>query len=85
MNIAKFSYDYDRLRQLLITYRKEAGVSQVQLARALQMPQSYVSKYERGERRLTFVEVMQIVEVLRVDPHDLIDKFLPPSAQAEEH
>jgi hypothetical protein len=40
--------------------------AQVQLAEMLGRPQSFVSKYERGERRLDFVEVFEIAEALRV-------------------
>jgi hypothetical protein len=34
-------------------------------------PQSFVSKYERGERRLDFVEVVEIAEALQVEVCDL--------------
>ncbi len=40
--------------------RKEAGLTQVQMARKLAKPQSYVSKYECGERKLDYLEVKEI-------------------------
>lgn len=44
--------------------RTEAGVTQSALSDALGMPQSFVSKYEMGERRLDFVEVAHICQQL---------------------
>ena len=47
--------------------RKKAGMTQAQLARRLTETQSFVSKCERGERRLDFVEVRRICTVLQID------------------
>ncbi len=40
----------------MIERRKEAGLTQAALAEMLSKPQSYVAKYEKGERRLDVVE-----------------------------
>ena len=40
--------------------RTEKGLTQVQLSAALGMPQSFVSKYETGERRLDIIEVRAV-------------------------
>jgi len=66
-----FSPAYGRLRDWLIAGRQYRNLTQVQLADKLGRPQSFVSKYERGERRLDFVEVCEIAEVLRIDVCDL--------------
>lgn len=50
-------------QQAIKAVRKEAGLTQEQLANGLNKPQSYVSKYESGERKLTFWEVRDICEV----------------------
>ena len=50
-----FTPEYDRFRLLLIQARKTAGLTQVELAERLRKPQSYVSKFERGERRLDVI------------------------------
>jgi len=42
--------------------RKESGLTQAQLAARIHKPQSYISKYESGERRLDFIEVMEICD-----------------------
>jgi transcriptional regulator with XRE-family HTH domain len=47
--------------------RVQLGLSQRELARLLKKPQSYVSKYERGERRLDVVEFMDLCKVLKLD------------------
>jgi len=59
--------DYDRFRTLLIEARQDAGLSQAQLAARLSKPQSFVSKFERGERRLDVIEFRQIAEAIGVD------------------
>lgn len=55
------------LREMLRDRRKSLCLRQADLALRLGMPQSFVSKYESGERLLTFVEVLVILEVLSLD------------------
>ena len=38
-------------------------------------PQSYVSKYERGERRLDIVELIAVAKTLGVDPAQLCSEL----------
>ena len=59
--------DREKLRELLKELRKnEAGLTQVELSQALGRPQSYVSKYETGERKLDYVEITEICEALGI-------------------
>jgi transcriptional regulator with XRE-family HTH domain len=44
--------------------RREAGLTQVQVAERLDVPQSFVSKYESGERRLDAIELLHVVRAL---------------------
>jgi transcriptional regulator with XRE-family HTH domain len=67
-----FSPAYQRLRETLVAARRSRQLTQADLGRALGRPQSFVSKYERGERRLDLVEVVEIAEALRIDPCDLV-------------
>ena len=73
-NVSKsaFTQQAERLRDLLIGARRTAGLTQVQLAKRLRRPQSFVSKYERGERRLDVVEFLQVTDALRADPYQMI-------------
>jgi transcriptional regulator with XRE-family HTH domain len=75
-----FSPAYRRLCDWLVAGRQAQNLTQVQLAEKLERPQSFVSKYERGERRLDFVEVFEIAEVLRVDVCDLVTELRRPQS-----
>jgi len=55
--------------------RTKHGLTQAELAERLEKPQSYVSKYEKGERKLDFIEVMQVCSALGVKPLALIDLY----------
>lgn len=52
---------------MMIEAREAAGLTQEQVAEALGRPQSFVSKYERGERRLDFTEFVDIAGILGID------------------
>jgi transcriptional regulator with XRE-family HTH domain len=56
----------ERLRVLLISLRSEARLRQSDLAERLGKPQSFVSKYENGERRLDLAEVYSICKALNI-------------------
>ncbi len=49
---------------LLKEIRLSKGLTQLQVATRLDAPQSYVSKYETGERRLDFVETVLVCKAL---------------------
>lgn len=65
----------DRQRQVLIEARKAAGLNQTQLGKALSKSQSFVSNYERGQRRLDMVDFMLIARVLGADPTELLKRL----------
>ena len=67
MTKSVFTTKYERFRLLLIEARKNAGLTQVELAQRLSLPQSYVSKYERGERRLDVIEFLEVAFILNLD------------------
>lgn len=56
--------EYQQLCALLRQLRRDAGLTQVEVARQLEVPQSFVSKYETGERRLDVVELRYVAEAL---------------------
>ncbi|HEV56671.1 MAG TPA: XRE family transcriptional regulator [Phycisphaerales bacterium] len=68
-------YRYDILRTLLRQYRRKAKFSQAELARRLSRPQSFVSKYESGERRLDLIEIAQICDALGQSLADFVAAF----------
>ena len=59
---------YSAFVDLMIEARKASGMTQAEVAMALGKPQSFVSKYERRERRLDVVEFVTIARILRTDP-----------------
>ena len=63
-----FTERYNRFRLSLIDARKAKDLTQVDLANKLKRPQSFVSKYERGERRLDVVEFFEVARALAIDP-----------------
>jgi len=67
MTRSVFTALYVQLRKLLIRSRKRAHLTQHELAKRLSRPQSFVSKYEIGERRLDVVEYLSIAEEIGFD------------------
>ncbi|MFC5491128.1 helix-turn-helix transcriptional regulator [Dokdonella soli] len=63
---------YQAFIALMVLARKEADITQHELARRLKKPQSFVSKYERCERRLDVPEYIRIVRALGLDPAKLL-------------
>jgi ribosome-binding protein aMBF1 (putative translation factor) len=56
--------EYRRLIDKIRQARKEAGLSQSELARKLKKPQSFISKCESGERKLDPIELKKIAKIL---------------------
>jgi transcriptional regulator with XRE-family HTH domain len=65
-----------RLRELLIEARTSKGVKQSQLAKRLGRPQSYVSNYEKAERRIEVADFLLICRALEVDPSQLLSELI---------
>lgn len=74
---------YERLRALLVEARSKAGLTQADLARHLKRPQSFVSKYERGERRLDVVEFIEITRAIGLDAADVVAKLEDAATRAK--
>lgn len=64
---------YKIFLEQLVAARQAAGLTQQALADRLSRPQSFVAKYENGERRLDVVEFLEIAGQLGADPHEIID------------
>jgi transcriptional regulator with XRE-family HTH domain len=66
--------------------RKGAGVTQVELAKRLKKPQSFISAYESGQRRMDLLEFASIALALGGDPRvvssEIFDEILPPARTA---
>ena len=70
---------HDRSYQVLVeclrAARRAADITQVELAAKLGADQSYVSKYERSERRVDVIEVRAVCRALNLDLATFIDSF----------
>ncbi len=55
--------------------RREAGLTQIEVAARLDVPQSFVSKYESGERRLDVVELKHVAAALETTLTAVITRF----------
>jgi transcriptional regulator with XRE-family HTH domain len=70
------SPDHLHLIALLVAAREKAGLTQQQLADRLDRHQSFVAKYEGGERRVDVVEFLQITQALEADAPRLIRELV---------
>ena len=70
------SAEYARLIEILVATRHRSGVRQQALALKLGRPQSFIAKYEGGERRIDVVEFIAIARALGADPIKLFREFL---------
>jgi transcriptional regulator with XRE-family HTH domain len=64
-----------KLREQFIEARRSAGLTQVGLADRLGRPQSFVSKYERGERKLDVIDFCEVCRALGIDPVAFLRRF----------
>jgi transcriptional regulator with XRE-family HTH domain len=69
------SAEYARLIEALVAARHKSGIRQHALAEKLGRPQSFVAKYEGGERRIDVVEFIAIAHALGADPVKLFRDF----------
>lgn len=70
------SAEYARLIALLVAAREKSGIRQQPLAAKLGKPQSFIAKYEGGERRIDLIEFVAISRALGADPLKLFREFL---------
>jgi transcriptional regulator with XRE-family HTH domain len=64
--------EYRGFLRRLRAARERAGLTQVDVARKLKRPQSYVSKSESGERRVDVVEAAEMARLYGVKVDDLV-------------
>ncbi len=80
MSRSRLSPRYVRLRHLLIEARQAAGLTQVELADKLHRPQSYISKYESGERRLDVIEFLEVADGIGVHAGNIVAALIAVEA-----
>lgn len=70
-----FTQNYTLFLSLLRNVRKAAGLTQEQVAERLQQTQSFVSKCERGERRIDVIELRAFCQALGIPLEDFIQQL----------
>lgn len=75
MEKSTFTHEYALMRTLLRRFREEANMTQVELGAALGESQSFVSKCERGEKRLDLVQLRAFCRALGVRLVDFVSAF----------
>jgi transcriptional regulator with XRE-family HTH domain len=67
--------EYKRVGAVLSAAREQADLTQAALAKKLRKPQSFISSYERGQRRVDILEFIRIATTIGVDPVRLFAKI----------
>ena len=75
MEKSLFTPAQEKLQAVLRQIRLGAGLRQSDLAAKLGQPQSFVSKYESGERRLDLPELRQICQAVGISLAELVERF----------
>ena len=63
------------LLEMLYQLRVSSGLFQSDLAELLNVPQSFVSKIETGERRIDFIELREILKCLNTNIMEFLIEF----------
>ena len=63
---------YTAFERALAAARNRKELTQQQVADLLGHPQSFVSKYESGERRLDVVEFLDVCTALGISPDEIL-------------
>ena len=66
---------HEALIALLVEKRREAGLTQAQVAKRLKRYQSYVATVESGQRRIDVVEFLDIADAIGFDPREAIKRL----------
>lgn len=69
------SPEHNRLTALLRQLREEAGLTQTDLAERLKVSQTWISKYENGERRLDLVQLRQVCNALGTTAAEVVGRW----------
>ena len=62
-----YSQKNKKLLEKLRSARLEAGLTQIEASKKLKRPQSYLSKIERGERKIEAIELGEFAKIYNKD------------------
>lgn len=75
MEKSAHSREHRRLAALLKQIRTDADLRQVDVAKRLGEPQSFVSKYESGERQLNLPELRHVCKAMGISLTELVRRY----------
>lgn len=67
--------EYRSLLALLRERRRQSGVTQVEVAATLGESQAFVSKCERGDRRIDLIDLLRILRAIGVPPDEFLTEL----------
>jgi ribosome-binding protein aMBF1 (putative translation factor) len=70
-----YTREYSVLLGILKEAREQAGMTQVQLADKLSQSQSFVSKFERGDRRIDLIQLRTICQILGLSLGEFVERM----------
>lgn len=77
-------FRYKLFRDMLTTIRLEKRMLQSDVAEKLGKNQSFVSKYERGERRLDLPEFLDVADALEIDVVEFLKQYQATTEQLKK-
>lgn len=75
MSKSIYREDYALFLRHLRNAREKAGLTQEQVAERLDLTQTFISKCERGERRLDIIELRDFCEAIGVSLEEFVAEF----------
>lgn len=66
---------HEALRAFLVERRQKSGLRQVDLAKRLRRPQSYVTYVETGQKIVDVIELLEWADAIGFDPHDALKRL----------
>jgi transcriptional regulator with XRE-family HTH domain len=75
MKHSSIEIQHEKLQALLKRIRQDKGIRQVELAERLSVPQSFISKYESGDRRLDVLELRQVCMAIGISLQEFIQEL----------
>jgi len=76
---------HQRLIEILIDARKHAGIRQAELARRVGKTQTFVARFEAGQRRIDAIELLALCEIIGIDPVKVIRKVIKVEGELWNH
>jgi transcriptional regulator with XRE-family HTH domain len=75
MDKSIYTREYAIVLRLMKQAREQAGITQVELAKRLKQSQSFVSKMERGDRRIDIVQLRTICQIYGLALSKFVDRL----------